>query len=190
MADSRQESPTIRFGVHYEYPSAERRCAQEWLPRSREDWHRDLGVVKETGFSVIRVRVGHDSHLGKSQISSGWLAIATLTSSLVSRHSTCHIGSSSDSGLTSHRSRRAGFGGNEFDHRWPRACIHHAEYRRSRDRLIKECVDGSRSPAIIAWDLHNEPCVAHQGYPCYCVYTREAYRHAVSEEFGQLRPST
>ena len=73
-------------------------------------------------------------------------------------------------------------------------CINHPEYRQSRNALVEACVRRFMShPAVTTWDVHNEPCLGHAGYPCYCNHTVDAYRKAVSAEFesiGQFNSAT
>ena len=69
----------------------------------------------------------------------------------------------------------------ELDYRWPRACIHHSEFRRQRNEFFDECARRFRDyPAVIAWDVHNEPSFRD----CRCDHTLAVYRRALRMEFG------
>ena len=62
----------ILIGIHYEYPFGGMATRPEWLPQGEEDWRRDLGMIKDTGFDSIRIRIGLDSSL--DEVGSCWIS--------------------------------------------------------------------------------------------------------------------
>ena len=53
----------IYIGVHYEYPFGGMGTRPEWLPKGPDDWNRDLREIRNTGFNIIRIRIGFDCDL-------------------------------------------------------------------------------------------------------------------------------
>jgi hypothetical protein len=178
----------IRFGVHYEYPFGGMARRKEWLPEGPADWRRDLVAIRETGFDIIRIRIGQDTDLDEV---AELLDIAQETNlDVLFGFATFFvpywfIEQHPDSRTVD---RDGGTLANErFDDRWPRVCIHHPAYRAARDALIEACAARfTAHPSVVAWDIHNEPDLGHGGYPCYCPNTIAAYRQAVAGEFGSI----
>ncbi len=178
----------IRLGVHYEYPFGGMAQRDEWLPRGPDDWRRDCEAIRNTGFNIIRIRIGQDSALDEvAQL----LDIAhTQDLDVLFGFATFYvpywfIEKYPDSRIVDRDGKTLAEG--PLDYRWPRVCINHPEYRRSRNLLVDACAGRFMDhPAVTRWDVHNEPCLAHGGYPCYCTYTVAAYRDAARTEFASI----
>ena len=180
-------SAEIWIGVHYEYPFGGMMADRpEWIPKGAKDWRRDLEMIKDTGFNLIRIRVGLDSALDD---------IATLLDICQELDIKVEFGSAMfyvsnefvrkypDSKMVMPDGEK--IPRDELDYRWPRACIHHPEFRRQRNQFFDECAQRFKDhPAVIAWDVHNEPSFSD----CHCDNTLAVYRRAVGEEFGDVGP--
>ena len=69
------------------------------------------------------------------------------------------------------------------DYSWPRSCVHHPDYRKSRNGVIESCAERFKDhPAIVAWDIHNEPSLRG----CYCDNTLAIYRKTLGDEFAGI----
>lgn len=175
----------IWIGVHYEYPFGGMMADRpEWIPKGEEDWRRDLEMVKDTGFNLIRIRVGLDSDIDD---------IATLLDICQELGIKVEFGSAmfyvSNEFVTTYPDSKMimpdgeKIPRDELDYRWPRACIHHPEFRRQRDEFFDACAQRFKDhPAVIAWDVHNEPSFRD----CRCDHTLAEYRRAVGTEFGEV----
>lgn len=175
----------IWIGVHYEYPFGGMMADRpEWIPKGEQDWRRDLRMIKDTGFNLIRIRVGLDSDIDD---------IATLLDICQELGIKVEFGSAmfyvSDEFVTAHPDSKMimpdgeKIPRDELDYRWPRACIHHPEFRRQRDEFFDSCARRFKDhPAVIAWDVHNEPSLRD----CRCDNTLAEYRRSVENEFGDV----
>ena len=178
----------IRLGVHYEYPFGGMAQRDEWLPRGPDDWRRDCEAIRNTGFNIIRIRIGQDSDLDEvAQL----LDIAHAQDlDVLFGFATFYvpywfIEKYPDSRTVDRDGKTLAEG--PLDYRWPRVCINHPEYRRSRNSLVDACAGRFMDhPAVTRWDVHNEPCLAHGGYPCYCTYTVATYRDVARTEFASI----
>ena len=175
----------IWIGVHYEYPFGGMMADRpEWIPKGEQDWRRDLQTIKDTGFNLIRIRVGLDSDIDD---------IATLLDICEELDIKVEFGSamfyvSNEFVRKYPESKMVMADGekiprDELDYRWPRACIHHPEFRTQRNHFFEQCAQRFKDhPAIIAWDVHNEPSFSD----CRCDNTLAVYRRSVDEEFGDV----
>ncbi len=173
----------IWIGVHYEYPFGGMMADRpEWIPKGEKDWRRDLRMIKDTGFNLIRIRVGLDSDIDD---------IATLLDICQELDIKVEFGSAmfyvSNEFVRKHPDSKMVMADgekiprDELDYRWPRACIHHPAFRTQRNRFFEQCARRFKDhPAVIAWDVHNEPSFRD----CRCDNTMAAYRRAVETEFG------
>ena len=167
--------------VHYEYPFGGMATRPEWSPKGREDWHRDLEMIKDTGFNLIRIRVGMDSALDEI---AGLLDIAHDFGLKVEfGFATFYV---PDWFVEKYPDSKTVLADGDLiprdplDYRWPRACIHHPEYRRLRDQIIDACAKSFKDhPSVVAWDIHNEPSLRS----CYCDHTLAVYRKTLKDEF-------
>lgn len=173
----------IWIGVHYEYPFGGMMADRpEWIPKGADDWRRDLEMIRDTGFNLIRIRVGLDSDIDdiatlldisqelgiKVEFGS---AMFYVSNEFVTRHP--------DSKMVMPNGER--IPRDELDYRWPRACIHHPAFRTQRDEFFEQCARRFKDhPAIIAWDVHNEPSFRD----CRCDNTLAVFRRAVERELG------
>ncbi len=178
----------IRFGVHYEYPFGGMARRKEWLPDGPAAWRRDLKAIRETGFDIIRIRIGQDSDLDEVQVLldlASEIGLDVLFGFATFFVPYWFIEQHPDSRTVD---RDGGTIATEpLDDRWPRVCIDHPAYRAARDALIEACASRFMShPSVVAWDIHNEPNLGHGGYPCYCPNTIAAYRRAVADEFVSI----
>jgi len=162
----------IWIGVHYEYPFGGMMADRpEWIPKGEKDWRRDLRMIKDTGFNLIRIRVGLDSDIDD---------IATL------------LDICQELGIKVEFGSAMFYVSNEFVRKypdskmimaWPRACIHHPVFRTQRNEFFEQCARRFKDhPAIIAWDIHNEPSFRD----CRCDHTLAVFRRAVEKEFGDV----
>lgn len=178
----------IQIGVHYEYPFGGMSTRPEWLPKGEADWRRDIAKIRETGFSSIRSRIGFDSNLDD---------VAKLLDIIHEQGLTVIFGFATfyvnDAFVEVHKDSKI-IGGDgsvvpvdKKDKRWPRACIDHPLYRSKRNKLIENCVSRfGKHPAIIAWDIHNEPSVGPLNNACFCNNTLAKYREALKKEFRNI----
>ncbi len=116
-------------------------------------------MIKDTGFNLIRIRVGLDSDIDD---------IATLLDICQELGIKVEFGSAmfcvSNEFVTEYPDAKMIMADgeeippDELDYRWPRACIHHPEFRRQREDSLDACARQFKThPAVIAWDVHNEP---------------------------------
>src|SRR5689334_181920 len=69
VTQGRREMPRgIFVGTHYEYPFGGNSWRTEWRPKSYEDWRKDLTAIRQTGFNLIRIRIGFDSKLDDTEV--------------------------------------------------------------------------------------------------------------------------
>ncbi len=177
-----QSLAEIWIGVHYEYPFGGMMADRpEWIPKGEADWRRDLEMIKDTGFNLIRIRVGLDSDIDD---------IATLLDICQELDIKVEFGSAmfyvSNEFVTKYPDSKMVMADgekipeDELDYRWPRACIHHPEFRRQRDEFFDQCAQRFKDhPAVIAWDVHNEPSFRD----CRCDHTLAVFRRSVEKEF-------
>ena len=72
--------------------------------------------------------------------------------------------------------------GDARDTRWPRACIEHAAYRDLWRTLVEGCAKRFRDhPAVILWDVHNEP-----SHVCYCRLCQSLFKEYLIRHYGNL----
>ena len=173
------------IGVHYEYPFGGMMGDRpEWKPRGEKDWRRDLKAIKDTGFNLIRIRVGLDTDIDDIQtlldICQG-LGIKVVFGSAMFYVHDDFVRKYPDSATVYANGTR--MPANDKDYGWPRACVHHPVFRSQRNEYWGACAKRfAGHPSIIAWDVHNEPSL--QG--CYCDNTMAVYRQAVAREFGDV----
>lgn len=175
----------VHIGVHYEYPFGGMMADRpEWMPKGAEDWRRDIEMIKDTGFDLIRIRVGLDSAI--DDIATlldicGDLDIKVVFGSAMFYVSNEFVRKYPDSATVWHNGVR--MPKDELDYSWPRACVHHPVFRTQRNEFWEACAKRFKDhPAIISWDVHNEPTLGG----CYCDNTLAVYRKAVEEEFGSV----
>jgi len=178
----------VRIGVHYEYPFGGMATRPEWLPKGASDWRRDLAKIRETGFNSIRIRIGMDSNLDE---------VAELLDLAHESGLTVVFGTAlfyvNDAFVEEHPDSKIVGGTGEvcpvdrYDLRWQRACIDHPGYRAMRNEVLDACASRfAGHPAIIAWDVHNEPSVGPLENACFCDHTLAKYRAALEREFGDV----
>lgn len=175
----------VHIGVHYEYPfggmTADR---PEWKPKGAKDWRRDLEMIKDTGFDMIRIRVGLDSDIDDIATLLDIcrdLDIAVEFGFAMFYVSNEFVNTYPDSKTVLPDGRK--IPRDELDYSWPRACVHHPVFRSQRDEFINACAARFKDhPVVIAWDIHNEPTL----HGCYCDNTLAVYRKAVEQEFGKV----
>ena len=175
-------SDAIIIGTHYEYPFGGNAWRAEWRPKSPADWKQDLASIRKTGFDLIRIRIGFDSRLEDVEIllniahDAGLrvcYGFATFYAPdwFTQKYPEARVVTASGEVLGGHR-----------DTRWPRACIEHDPYR----DLWKALVEGSAKrfknhPAIIVWDIHNEP-----SHICYCLLCRKLFKEHLVRRYGTV----
>ena len=175
----------IWIGVHYEYPFGGMMADRpEWIPKGEQDWRRDLRMIKDTGFNLIRIRVGLDSDIDDIATLLDIcqeLGIKVEFGSAMFYVSNEFVSAYPDSKMIMPDGEK--IPRDELDYRWPRACIHHPEFRRQRDEFFDACARRFKDhPAVIAWDVHNEPSFRD----CRCDNTLAEYRRSVEQEFGDV----
>lgn len=189
------------IGIHYEYPFGGMANRPEWLPKGPDDYRRDLAMIKDTGFNCIRIRIGLDSDL--DDVARLLDICRDLDIQVLYGFATFYV---NNQFLEAHPDAKSiDMHGIEYplhahDYRWQRCCINHPEYRARRNRLVRESVTRFRDhPAVMDWDVHNEPSLGPGDYPCYNPHTLRAFREhcaaafedvaALNERFGQSFPS-
>jgi beta-galactosidase len=185
---SNAAAANVQFGVHYEYPFGGMAKRHEWIPKGEADWRRDLKAIKETGFNSIRIRIGFDSNLDD---------VAKLLDIIHEQGLTVIFGFATfyvnDEFVETYPDSKV-IGGdgdvvplNKNDVRWQRACIDHPVYRTRRNKLITDCVARfGRHPAVIVWDIHNEPSIGSVHNGCFCINTLNKYRAALAKKFKSV----
>lgn len=173
----------MRIGVHYEYPfGGMMKDRPEWKPKGAKDWRRDLKAIKDTGFDHIRIRVGFDTELEDIETLLAIcqrLNLKVVFGSAMFYVSDAFVRKYPDSATVTAKGER--IPKDDKDYSWPRACVHHPAFRAQRDAYWGACAKRfADHPAIIAWDVHNEPTLSG----CYCEHTLAVYRQAVKKEFG------
>jgi hypothetical protein len=171
------------IGVHYEYPfGGMTKDRPEWKPKGAEDWRRDLAAIKDTGFDHIRIRVGLDTDIDDIETLltiCQRLDLKVVFGSAMFYVPDAFVRKYPDSATVTAEGDRVPR--NDKDYSWPRACVHHPVFRARRDEYWEACAKRfANHPAIIAWDVHNEPSLTG----CYCKNTLAVYRKAVEKEFG------
>ena len=176
------------FGTHYEYPFGGMATRPEWLPRGEQDWRRDLAVIKDTGFDAIRIRIGFDSSI--DEVGRLLDLCAELEVGVLFGFATFYVGYAF---FEQHPDAKVvDRGGNAYpggphDYLWPRACVDHPGYRRRRDELVRASARRfCGHPAILDWDIHNEPNLGVGDHPCYCVHSVAGYRADLERRFGSI----
>jgi len=173
------------IGVHYEYPFGGMMADRpEWMPKGAKDWRRDLKAIKDTGFNLIRIRVGLDTNIEDIATLLDIcrdLDIKVMFGSAMFYVSNEFVKKYPDSATILANGDR--MPKNELDYSWPRACVHHPVFRSQRDEFWEACAKRFKDhPMIIAWDVHNEPSLIG----CYCDNTLAVYRKALQREFGSV----
>ena len=178
----------ILIGTHYEYPFGGMATRPEWLPQGEDDWRRDLEMIKDTGFDSIRIRIGLDSSLDEvaqlldicQKLDIGVLfgfATFYVHNSFIEAHPDAKVIDRNGVAYPQH----------EHDFRWQRACINHPEYRRQRDQLLADSATRFAShPAVIDWDVHNEPSIGTGDHSCYNPHTLDRYREDLRARFSTI----
>ncbi len=178
----------ILIGIHYEYPFGGMATRPEWLPQGKDDWRRDLEMIKDTGFDSIRIRIGLDSSLDEvgqlldicQDIGLGVLfgfATFYVRNQFIEKFPDAKVIDRQGIAYPLH----------EHDFRWQRACINHPEYRRQRDQLLADCAARfSSHPAVIDWDVHNEPSIGPGDHSCYNPHTVARYQADLAARFSSI----
>jgi len=178
----------IRIGVHYEYPFGGMARRPEWLPQGEDDWRRDLEMIKDTGFDSIRIRIGLDSSLDDVERLLD-LCLETGLGVLFG-FATFYVNDSfveeyPDSKVVDRQG--VAYPTSRLDYRWQRVCIDHPEYRHRRNQLLVDCASRfGQHPAVLDWDVHNEPGIGPGDHPCYCVHTVTKYRKDLVQRLGSV----
>ena len=178
----------ILIGIHYEYPFGGMATRPEWLPQGEEDWRRDLEMIKETGFDSIRIRIGLDSSL--DEVGRLLDICQELELGVLFGFATFYVNNSFIEEFTDAKvvdRQGVAYPLHEHDFRWQRACINHPEYRRQRDQLLADCATRFAShPAVINWDVHNEPSIGPGDHSCYNPHTVSKYRTDLAARFTSI----
>ncbi len=173
------------IGVHYEYPFGGMTTDRpEWKPKGADDWRRDLAAIADTGFNLIRIRVGLDTDIDDIAVLldiCGDTGLKVVFGSAMFYVSDEFVRTYPDSATVLGDGRR--FPRDELDYSWPRACVHHPAFRSQWRDFFDACARRFRDhPSIIAWDVHNEPSLSG----CYCDNTLRLYRESLAREFGEV----
>ncbi|MDE0079904.1 MAG: beta-galactosidase [Caldilineaceae bacterium] len=178
----------ILIGTHYEYPFGGMATRPEWLPQGEDDWRRDLGMIKDTGFDSIRIRIGLDSSLdevGRLLDICQELDIGVLFGFATFYVHNSFIEAFPDAKVIDRNG--VAYPQHEHDFSWQRACINHPEYRRQRDQLLADCATRfATHAAIIDWDVHNEPSIGPGDHSCYNPHTLDQYREDLAARFSSI----
>ena len=179
----------IWFGTHYEYPFGGMSTRSEWMPKGEADWRRDIAMIADTGFNSIRIRIGMDSSMddvGKLLDIAHEYGLTVIFGTATFYVNDEFVEKYPDSKIV------GGDGSvipiDKYDLRWQRACIDHPFYRQDRNRILEECVSRFKNhPAVIVWDVHNEPWIAPIDNACFCDSTLAKYRAALKKEFKDIQ---
>lgn len=176
-------SAEIWIGVHYKYPFGGMMADRlEWIPKGEEDWRRDLEMIKDT--DLIRIRVGVDSdieHIATLLDICQELGLKVEFDSTMFYVSNEFVRKYPDSKMIMPDGER--IPQDELDYRWPRACIHHPDFRRQRNQFFDQCAQRFKDhPAVIVWDVHNEPSFRD----CRCDNTLAEFRRTLQMESGDV----
>ena len=178
----------ILIGTHYEYPFGGMATRPEWLPQGEADWRRDLEMIVDTGFDSIRIRIGLDSRLDEvarlldicQELELGVLfgfATFYVHDDFIEEFPDAKVVDRQGVAYPLHK----------YDYRWQRACINHPQYRQRRDQLLADCATRfGRHPAVIDWDVHNEPSIGPGDHSCYCQHTKARYREDLAARFSSI----
>ncbi len=183
------EEEIIRLGIHYEYPFGGMATRPEWIPKGEDDWRRDIAKIAETGLNSIRIRIGMDSDLDEV----GTLLDIAHENGLTVLFGFATFYVNDDFVETHPDSKIIGGDGSllpvdKYDLRWQRACIDHPAYRQGRNKIIGDYVSRFKDhPAVIVWDVHNEPWMAPIPNACFCQYTLANYRDGLKTEFSSIQ---
>ncbi len=189
IGEDLSEDEIIRLGTHYEYPFGGMATRAEWMPKGEADWRRDIAKIAETGLNSIRIRIGMDSDLDEV----GALLDIAHENGLTVLFGTAVFYVNDDFVEAYPDSKIIGPDGSvipidKYDLRWQRACIDHPAYRQDRNRILEECVSRFKDhPAVIVWDVHNEPWMSSMPNACFCPYTLANYRAALKKEFTSVQ---
>ncbi|MBL7697179.1 MAG: beta-galactosidase [Chitinophagaceae bacterium] len=186
--DIKDAAAVVQFGVHYEYPFGGMARRNEWIPKGEDDWRRDIARIKQTGFNSIRIRIGFDSDL--DDVAKLLDVIHEHGMTVIFGFATFYV---NDHFIETYPDSKI-IGGNgevgprdKNDVRWQRACIDHPVYRTRRNKLIADCVSRfGKHPAVIVWDIHNEPSIGPVHNGCFCKNSLKKYRDELRKEFGQI----
>jgi beta-galactosidase GanA len=178
----------ILIGIHYEYPFGGMATRPEWLPKGEADWQRDLAMIKETGFDSLRIRIGLDSTLdevARLLDIAHELGLSVLFGFATFYVSDDFIEECPDARIVDRQGRA--YPADKYDYRWQRGCINHPEFRKRRNQMVEECVKRFDShPAVIDWDIHNEPSIGPGDCSCYCEHTVALYRADLAQRFASV----
>ena len=176
------------FGTHYEYPFGGMATRPEWLPRGEQDWRRDLAMINDTGFDAIRIRIGFDSDI--DEVGRLLDLCAELEVGVLFGFATFYVGYPF---FEEHPDAKVvDRGGNAYPegphhYLWPRACVDHPAYRSRRDDLVRASARRfCGHPAILDWDIHNEPNLGVGDHPCYCAHSVAGYRADLERRCGSI----
>ena len=178
----------IIIGTHYEYPFGGMASRPEWLPQGEDDWRQDLEMIKDTGFDSIRIRIGFDSSL--DEVARLLDICQELGLGVLFGSATFYVGNDfiqeyPDAKVIDRHG--VAYPLHEYDYRWQRACIDHPEYRRRRNQLLVDCAKRfGAHPAILDWDVHNEPSIGPGDHPCCCQHTVAKYRKDLAARFSSV----
>jgi len=178
-----RSSSMIHLGTHYEYPFGGGYLGKTpWRSRSPSDWKRDIASIRQTGFDVFRMRIGFDSKLDE---------VEQLLNIAGEMNIKVHYGFATfyapdwftqrypDSRVVTAKGEVLG---NARDTRWPRACIEHPAYRELWRNVVEESARRFKDhPAILGWDIHNEPFNV-----CYNDLCKRLFREHLQQKYRNV----
>ncbi len=180
------ERHTLAIGIHYEYPFGGMAKRPEWLPAGPADYRRDLAMIKDTGFDSLRIRIGLDSDL--DDVGNLLDICHELEIWVLYGFATFYVHNDFIAEFPDCKSldrQGVAYPLHPHDYRWQRCCINHPEYRRRRNQLLADSVIRFRDhPAVVDWDVHNEPHLGPGAYPCYNPHTLAVYRSYCADRFA------
>lgn len=172
----------VFVGTHYEYPFGGSSRRAEWRPRGPSDWLRDLTAIRDTGFNLIRIRIGFDSDLDEV---AGLLDLAHEVDLKVDFGFATFYAPDwfteqyPDSRIVTAEGETLG---SPRDRRWPRVCIEHPAFRAAWRKLLDASARHFHDhPAVILWDVHNEP-----KYVCFCARSRANFAAFLEARYGSV----